>query len=295
MKDKAKLIISMLAFGTVGLFVKGINMPSSIIALVRGGIATLFLFVFSRLRKSPLDTAAIKKNIAPLLISGCCIGFNWILLFEAYRYTTVAVATLCYYLAPVFVILVSPLILKERLTLRKGICVFTALLGMVFVSGVADSGGISGIRGILFGTGAAVLYACVMLINKKMPDIGGFDRTLVQLGSATAALLPYVLTTEWGNKLDLSAKGVVLLVILGVFHTGICYAMYFSSLKDLPAQTSAILSYIDPVSAIILSAILLNEKMTVFGIIGAVLLLGAMLCSELSFRKNTKNKTKRML
>lgn len=285
MKDKIKFIVSMLAFGTVGLFVRGINMPSSIIALVRGGIATLLLLILARFRREPMDKSAIKKNLALLIISGCAIGFNWILFFESYRYTTVAVTTLCYYLAPVFVILLSPLVLGEKLTLKKSLCVLTALMGMVFVSGIFDPGGVDNtkFKGILFGVGAAALYAFVVLMNKKMVGIGGMDRTLFQLGFATLALVPYVFFEKAPLELTLQSAG--LLLILGVFHTGICYSMYFSSLKELPAQTSSILSYLDPVAAIILSDIILGEKMSYFGIIGAVLLLGAMLVSELNFKK----------
>ncbi len=280
----------MLTFGTVGLFVRYIDMPSSIIALVRGGIGTLLLLIISRFRPTPLNKAAIKKNMLPLIVSGCFIGFNWILFFEAQRHTTVAVATLCYYLAPVFVILLSPIVLKEKLTLKRSLCVLTALVGMVFVSGVLEKGGVSnsGFQGILFGIGAAVLYACVVLINKKMSGIDGFERTLMQLGFAALSLLPYVLLTEWDKSVDLSVKSGILLLILGIVHTGICYALYFSSLKELPAQTSAILSYIDPVSAIILSDIILGERLSPFGTVGAVLLLGALLVSELTFRKKQK-------
>ena len=225
-----------------------------------------------------------------LTLSGAFIGFNWILLFEAYRYTTVATATLCYYLAPVFVILAAPILFGEALTLRKGICVAAALVGMVFVSDVT-LGGISGsgeLLGILLGVGAAVLYAGVVLMNKMLTGVPAYDRTIVQLGAAALALLPYVLVTERGTVLGWSGPVIPLLLVLGIVHTGIAYALYFGGIKDLPAQTSALLSYIDPVSAIILSAVFLGERLTASGAVGAVLVLGATLISELSLPHKRK-------
>ena len=253
------MIFSMLVFGTVGIFVRQVSLPSSVIALVRGVIGTAFLLVFSTLRKTKVDRSAIRANLLLLILSGVCIGFNWILLFEAYRYTTVATATLCYYLAPVFIILCSPLVLKERLTLSRLLCVFGALAGMVLVSGAAGLSSSRELIGVMFGVGAATLYATAVLMNKKMGEISGFDRTLVQLASASAALLPYVLLTEKLGSLTLTKTGIIPLLVLGVLHTGVCYALYFLSLKDLSAQSSSILSYIDPVFAVILSAVLLKE------------------------------------
>ena len=289
MKDRLKFIIAMLTFGTVGILVRWINLPSGVIALVRGGIATLLLLILSRFTKGEKDKGALKKNMLLLLLSGAGVGFNWILFFEAQRHTTVAVATLCYYLAPVFVILLSPIALKEKLTLKKALCVTVALIGMVFVSGVLENGGgdSADFKGVLFGISAAALYAIVVIMNKKMDGIGGFDRTFFQMGFATLALVPYVLFTQLGTPLTLTVKSVILLLVLGVVHTGICYVMYFAALKELPAQTSSILSYIDPVSAIIFASIFLKENLSLFGTIGAVLLLGSMLVSEIHIKKKS--------
>jgi len=281
---KLQIIVSMLIFGTIGIFVRHVPLPSSVIALVRGVVGTLSLLILSRFRKTPVSREEIQKNLKVLIISGIAIGFNWILLFEAYRYTTVATATLCYYLAPVFVILASPILFKEALTPRKICCVIAALVGMVFVSGITETNfsGSGEFLGILFGVGAAILYASVVLMNKMMTDIAGFDRTIVQLAAAAVSLLPYVLLTERNTPMEWAPKTIILLLIVGVIHTGITYAMYFGSIKELPAQTSALFSYIDPVSAIILSALFLNEHLTLFSGIGAILVLGSTLLSELS-------------
>lgn len=289
------LIISMLIFGTIGMFRNMIPMPSSFIALIRGSVGTLFLLGFCAVSRKELSRSAIRDNLALLLVSGAFIGFNWILLFEAYRYTTVATATLCYYLAPTFVILASPLLFRERITAWKLVCVAVSLVGMVFVSGVADGGlpETKELKGILLGVGAAVLYACVVLMNKKLSGVQAFERTIMQLGAAAVALIPYVaLTGEW-RGLDWNGKSIGLLLVVGIVHTGIAYALYFGSIKELPAQTSALLSYIDPVSAILFSAALAGlfggeQVLTASGVLGAVLVLGATLLSELPVGQKNK-------
>ncbi len=286
MKNKSafiQLISAMLIFGTIGVFVKYIPLPSSIIAMARGFIGVAFLLLVILIKRQKLDKTAIKKNLLKLCVSGIFIGFNWIFLFEAYRYTTVATATLCYYLAPIFVIAASPFVLKEKLTLKKIICVVTALIGMVFVSGVAENGipQISEMKGILFGVGAAILYACVILINKKTKDVPSYDMTIIQLSTAAIVLLPYNLFTQDISTLSADTRAIILLVTVGIIHTGFAYAIYFSSMQKLNAQTVAIFSYIDPIVAILISAIFLKENMGIYGIIGGVLILGSTFVSEL--------------
>ena len=285
-KAKLELISSMLIFGTIGIFVRYIPLPSSIIALARAVIGVLFLMLFMIIRGKKVKWNDIRNNLFLLLFSGVLIGINWILLFESYRYTTVATATLCYYLAPVFVIVLSPFILREKITARKILCVLIALIGMFFVSGVSTSG-ISGIKGILYGIGAAVLYAIVVLCNQKIQDISAYDKTVTQLTASAIVLLPYVFFTENINAISISFIELGLLIVVGILHTGIAYTLYFASMKDLNAATIAIFSYIDPVVAIILSVILLRENMGITGVLGAVLILGATLFSSLPERKKT--------
>ena len=286
---KLKVVSTMLVFGTLGVFVRYISLPSSVIALVRGLVGTLFLLLMMLLSRKKLSLPGIKKNLFKLCLSGGLIGVNWILLFEAYRYTSVATATLSYYLAPVFVILVSPLVLKERLTLKKLLCVLVALVGMVFVSGLLKTG-ISNIReltGVLLGVLAAICYAADITINKMLRDISDNDRTVVQLAAATVVVLPYVLLTEDVGTLQTTDLGLVLLLILGVVHTGLAYYMYFGAIKVLSAQTVAIFSYLDPIASIVFSTLFLHEPMDAYGIIGAVLILGSTLVSELRLKKYT--------
>lgn len=281
-KSKAAFIAAMVIFGTIGIFRRYIDLPSSVLALARGFIGTLFLVIYVKLSGKKPDRAAVRANLALLVISGALIGFNWILLFESYNYTTVSVATLCYYMAPVFLILASPFVLKEKLTVNKLIAVFAAVTGMALVSGVFRGGEIAVDQktGIILGLGAAVLYASVILINKKIGEIDAYSKTTVQLGAAAVCLLSYVLLTEKASGIALSGRGLIMVLVVGIIHTGVAYALYFSSMKALSAQNIAIFSYIDPVFAIILSALILKEPMGFSDILGAVLILGAAVYSE---------------
>ena len=218
-----------------------------------------------------------------LILSGAMIGFNWILLFESYNYTTVATATLCYYMQPVIVILLSPLIFREELTVRKLVCAAAAVAGMVLLSGIAGEGLPQGdaLRGILYGLGAAVLYASVVIMNKCIRNIDAYGRTIVQLGAAAACLAPWLALTGQFSRIEFAPGSLMLLLVVGVVHTGIAYALYFGSTEGLRAQTIALFSYIDPVSALVFSVLLLHEPMTAASLAGAVLILGAALAGEL--------------
>lgn len=281
-QSKLTLILAMVIFGTIGIFRKYIPLPSSVIAMARGFIGMLFLLLVVLVKRERPSAEAIKANLFMLILSGVALGFNWILLFEAYQYTTVATATLCYYMAPILVIMVSPILFGERLNKKKILCVVVALLGMVLVSGVLQSGvsQIVELRGILLGLGAAVLYASVILLNKRIKDISAYDKTILQLGVAAIVLLPYTFITENMGALTLTPLMLVMLIVVGVIHTGVAYAFYFGSMKNLKAQTVALYSYIDPIVAIILSALFLHEDMGILEVVGACMVLGATMISE---------------
>ncbi len=280
--DLIMLIASMVIFGTVGLFRRSIPWPSGLIATCRGFVGMLFLLGVMAARRQKPDWSAIRRRLPLLLLSGAALGLNWMLLFEAYQHTSVATATLCYYMAPVMVLLLSPLLLREKLTARKLLCIAAALAGMVLSSGVLDAG-FSGKKewlGVLLGLGAAAFYTMVMLCNKRLTDLPAFDRTFVQLGVAALALIPYDMLTADGASLALSANGIVMLAIVCIVHTGLAYALYFGAMKGLRASTVALYSYIDPIVAILCSALILRESIGLTGYVGAVLVIGAMILSE---------------
>ena len=285
MNGKVKILISMAIFGTIGIFVRYIPLSSAMIAFCRGVLGCIFLLGFMAATGKKPNLQQIKNNGWRLAVSGAAIGINWILLFESYRYTTVAIATICYYLAPAFMTLASPLV-GEKLTVKKLSCIGVALVGMVFVSGVFQGSENASLPGVLLGIGAALFYATVILLNKTLSPIGAYDRTLCQLGAASIVIVPYLLIGGGFTFVDMNPVGWVILVVVGIVHTGIAYTLYFGGIGDVNAQTAAILSYLDPVLSILLSALILRERLDVFSIIGAVLILGSALYSELPDRKN---------
>ena len=285
MNAKLRNITAMLIFGTIGLFVKNIELSSSEIALTRGFIGGVTLILATIFFKKKISFEAIKNNLYLLIFSGLAVGLNWIFLFQGYKYTSISNATLSYYFAPVFVTILAPFILKEKLTLSKFLCVLMALVGMFCIVGVDGINGGSDLIGIAYGLLAAGFYASVILMNKFLKGIDSIEITVIQLISATITLLPYVLYVEGLGILSVSSASIPYILILGIVHTGIAYLLYFSSLQGLKGQTIAVLSYIDPVFAIIISAVILKEQLGFLQIIGGVLILGSSFLSEFLNRK----------
>lgn len=280
------LTLSMLIFGTIGLVVRHIPLPSGEIALYRAVLALLLLGAYLAVTREGFGIGAVRRELPLLLLSGAAMGVNWILLFEAYRYTTISVATLSYYFAPVIVMALSPLLFRERLTAKRLICFVLSTVGLVLVIGVTELGeGSTHLTGILFGLGAAVLYATVILLNKTIKTVAGIQRTFWQFIAATAVLIPYVLCTGGVTVGNLDGGGWTALLIVGFIHTGVTYCLYFSSLKELPGHKIALLSYIDPLTAVVLSMTVLKEAVSPWQLVGGGMILAFTLISEIEIKK----------
>ena len=287
LSPRNQLILSMIIFGSIGVFRRFIPFPSSVVALARAVIGLAFLLILRLIRHEPIDRAAVKANLGKLLLLGVMLAVNWIFLFDAYNYTSVAAATMCYYMAPVFVILLSPVLFGEKITLRKGICSALAIFGMVLVSDVLSSG-LHGARGLIYGLIAAAFYAAIVIVNRTLKNISAGDRTIMQFAFSVLVMLPYVLLTEDVSALEFSPFILLMLLVVGVVHTGYSYVLYFGSIAHVPAQTAALLSYIDPVVAVLLSLTLLKEPMSPLSLFGAVLVIGAMIASEIEPKQKVK-------
>ena len=293
-KKSARLmmIVSMAIFGTIGLFVRNISVSSGELALYRAVLAVILLTGYLVVTKQKIPFGKIKKEIPLLLFSGIAMGINWILLFEAYKYTTVSVATLSYYFAPVLVTIACPFIFREKMTGKQAICFVMSTVGIVLITGgdlfMGGGAAVAGNRdliGILFGLGAAVFYATVILLNKFIKNVAGIHRTFLQFLAAIIILVPYVALTGGCTLGGLNGKGWVCLLIVGLIHTGLTYCMYFSSLRELPGQKAAILSYIDPLVAVLASVLILSEPLTAVQALGGALILGFTAWNELGSKK----------
>ena len=280
------LALSMAIFGTLGPFVRYISISSGELALWRAVLAALLIGLFLLVTRQTIPFRQIKKELPLLLLSGMAMGINWILLFQAYKYTIVSVATLSYYFAPVLVTAVWPLLCRDNMTPKQVICFAASTVGIVLITGVSDLGqSSSDLIGILFGLGAAVFYALVILLNKFIKSVGGIHRTFLQFLAAILILIPYVAFSGGVSLGGLDGTGWICLLVVGLLHTGVTYCMYFSSLKDLSGQKAAILSYIDPLVAILVSVLVLGEAMTLWQIVGGALILGFTLWNEIEPKK----------
>lgn len=279
-KSYIKVIAAMLIWGTIALFVRNIPYRSPEIVMCRIIFGLLFLLVVWTVSGKKVDKAALKKNAPRLLLSGIVMGFNWAALFEAYIYVDVSIATLGYYCAPVFVVIGSLIFFRQKPGMVKTLAMAGAVVGMIIVTGV-NMGGADPYRGLLLSLSAAVLYALVTLINKTVSGLGGLEITIMQLISAGIVMIPYALLTHTGPWAVPDAKAIISVLVLGFIHTGFALFLYFSSIQELPAQSVALCSYLDPVSALVFAAVLLGERMTMVQIVGAVLIIGSALCGEL--------------
>ena len=275
-----QFITAMIIVGTIGVFRRFIPVSSAFLAFTRGTLGSLSLSAFVKVKGQKIRHGMERRQFWLLALNGAIIGVNWIFLFEAFRFTTVAVATLCYYLQPTLLILVSPLFFKEKLTLRKIFFAVTAFIGMVLVSGVIGGDGSGDLRGVAFGLAAALLYTVAVVINKKVTAVDPFEKTIIQLASAAIVLIPYILLTEDISSIQLDPLSIILIIIVGVIHTGFVYYLYFGSMENMSAQAVALLSYIDPVVAVIASWLVLGEALTVMVVIGAILIIGSAVMSE---------------
>ena len=280
---RIQIITAMITFGTLGVFVKNISLSSAEIALWRGVIAFFVLSLFMLVSGRFSSLSKHKGKILKLVFSGVAIGFNWMLLFEAYRYTSVALSTLSYYFAPTIVVIGSSIVFKEKLNTKQIICFIISSTGLVLIIGVSG-GGSNDFIGVLYGLGAAVLYGTVVLTNKATGEIDGLSRTWIQFAAAIIVLLPYTSLVSGFHITSLALPGLINLIILGVVHTGIIYYVYYSAIAHVKGQQVAILSYIDPIIAVILSVALLNESITTLQLVGGLLILGSTMVNEIKLK-----------
>lgn len=282
-KEYLKFIISMLIFGSNGLYVMNIALTSAQIVLTRTFFGSLVLLIVVLISRDK-TLRSIKSDLVPVLISGVCLGVNWILLFEAYRYASVSIGTLVYYCGPIIVMALTPLIFKEKLTWNKLVAIAAVAGGMVCITGVAGAAGAS-MKGILFGGAAALLYATLIISNKFIKNLSGVASTLVQLVIGFVVVLIYLLFKGEFPFMVATVKELVLVLILGVVNSGLACYLYFSSMQKLPGQTVALSCYLDPLSTVLFSAAFLHEVLTPLQILGAALILGGALFGEMRLKK----------
>ncbi len=285
MKSILSFVASMVIFGTIGAVIRFIDLPSCEIALFRGVIGVLCLFPALLLTNRKCLLRDFAANLFVLILSGAALAGNWILLFEAYRNATIAIAALCYYTAPVMVMILSPFILKEKFSMLKAGCIGVTLIGMILVVRVDQNYNepYNHVLGIVYGISAAVCYAALMILNKFLKRLNGLETTVPQLFLASLILLPYVLLTGMMKPILHIDMSLVLLIVLGFVHTGVGFLLFFIGIQGLKAQKISVLSYLDPLTSVVISLFIFEEQMTLTQMAGAFLICGATLTGTVNW------------
>ncbi len=281
-KNKLKIILAMLIWGTMGIFIKTIPLSSLEIAFYRSIIGALFIIILSISQKEKWNKEDLRKDLKILIPSGIALGAGWVLLFQGYKNTTVSIATLSYYIAPVFIVILSIIVLKEKITRKKILCIIVAIIGLLLVLDIKNLGNIgdNNLLGIIYSVLAAVFYAIVVILNKFIKKLSGSKVTIVQLLVSTIILMPFTILNSTRSLMSLDMLSLFLLLFVGIVHTGIAYLLYFSSVKQIEGQSIAILSYMDPIFALVIAGLFLGEKMTLIQLFGGILILGSAYVSE---------------
>ncbi|MBR6821687.1 MAG: EamA family transporter [Clostridia bacterium] len=286
--ERLKYIIAVVLYGTIGMFLRYVSLPSEIVAMCRGLIGSLFIFIYMKLIQREIDSEAIRRNRKWLILGGICLGLNWVFLFSAYIKTTVAIASLCNYMAPVIVILIAPFVLHEPLDKRKLPYVFLAFIGIVLVSGVWE-GTIGSVSGIIMGLMGALCFVGIIICNRKLKDISPLDKSFIQLAISVIVILPFVLIKNIGRTLDVDLISVLISLLVGIINTGLAYVFYFSGMSILPVHEVAVLGYLEPVVSVLCSVFFLHEHMGIMGWIGTLMIIGAALCIDITSSSNQAN------
>ena len=286
-KNLILFVASMVIFGTNGLIVANISLGSAEIVLMRTFLGSLFLLAIVLVKRS-FSFADLKADLVPATIGGAALGLNWVLLFSAYRSAGVGLSTLTYYCGPIIVLALSPVLFREKLTWNKLLAIAAVAVGMFCITGDIEPG--SDVQtGILFGGGAALLYASLIVANKRVKRLSGLNCAMYELIVAFFVVLIYLVASNVKLPVIPAAEDIVWVLVIGLVNTGLAYYLYFSSLQKLPGQTVALVCYIDPLTALLVSGAFLGEKLFAVQIAGAVLILGGACLGELKFKK-TENK-----
>lgn len=280
-KYKLKYISAVFIYGTIGMFIHYVNLSSEIVVLARGIIGSLFILLYLKISKQTLNKEAIKRNAKYLILSGVALGLNWVCLFASYQVSTVAVGSLCNYMAPIILIALSTMLYKEKISFKKLLCVVGAVIGIILVSGILEVNSSVNPLGVVLGLCAAFGFVMIVIFNRKLNGVSVYDKVVVQLGTSALTVLPYALINNIGKPFVVDTRSLIIIVILGIFHTGFAYCLYFGSINEIPVQTMAILGYIEPVMSVLISAFLLSEPISLYGIIGAILILVSACMSEI--------------
>lgn len=291
-QEQIKLMFISATFGTIGFVMHFIPLSSPATVFYRALIGGLFIILMCLVSNKVIDIKSMKDNFMILVLTSFFMGLNWVFQFEAFKVSSVAIGTVCYNTMPIFLLIIASFVFKERITIKNIVCIFIATVGIILVSNVIETGIKSNqVLGCIYGILGAILYALIVIYNRKLSNIATHDKIIFQFIFSSIIMAIYVLliqrnTLFFDKNLDSHTYiiGLISLLTLCLFHTGFCYVHYFNAVSNLKAETVAIMTYIDPVVALLLSYFVLKEQTTGMQIIGAILILGSTLINQICFK-----------
>lgn len=274
-----KFIFSLLLFGINGIVASHINLTSSEIVFLRTLLGSIFLIIMFVLTGGKFHVKQYPKDMLFIILSGIAMGTSWMFLYEAFQQIGVSLASLLYYCGPVLVMIVSPFVFKEMLTVPKIVGFLIVLVGIFLVNGINDTNN-SNTWGFICGLLSAVTYCLMVTFNKQSRNIVGFENSAIQLIISFLTVAVFIGVRQH-FVIVIPVESWPWILVLGIITTGVGCYLYFSSLSKIPAQTAAIFGYFELLSAVIFAAILLHEKMSLSQSIGAVCIIGGAMLGEL--------------
>ncbi len=268
--------IAVLLFGAAGLFAKWIHLPAIGITFGRVFFSSLALLIYILISKRSLRLKG-KKDLLLMICAGIVLGLHWWAFMTAIQISTVAIGTITFATFPLFVTFLEPVVFHRKLTRRN---VFIALIILIGVCITIPELSLKNnmVKGIILGMSASLGYAVLTLLNKELSERYSATVTaFYEQATATIILLPFVLRAE----IHPAVTDILLLLFLGIVMTAIAHTLFITSLKDIPAQLAGICSSMETVYGILLALILLGEVPSVREIIGAVIIIGAVVYAQI--------------
>lgn len=278
--NRIKLVTVMILWGSIGLFTRYIPLTPIHLAFSRAVLGAILLVVISG-RKSGALKGVNRTTLMLYSISGALIGLAWVALFYGYTQTTIATAVVIYNMCPVYVMLLAPILLKEKRSNIQTVVILLSLIGLVLIVG-APTASEGDLMGKIMSGISGLLYAVIVMINRKIKvKLNSNIATAIQMISASLMLLPFVIHSGYiGSIKSLDLYSVILTITLGIVHTGVAYSLYFSTYHEMNSINIVAYSYLEPVFGLIFSVIILRESLTVIQIVGGLLILGSTFVGE---------------
>lgn len=271
MNNYLKIIVAMLIWSTWGLMIRWMALPVIVVIFYTSLIASFTVPVVLKMR-GELALSGLRKTgwvFALLAVSSITNNLTY---FYSLAHTTISNAVFTHYTAPLFVAVLAPLMIAERLQKTTLISLPIAALGMVMI--VLSAGGLradSGdTAGIVAGIVSGVAYAFLIIFSRKLSQMQLHHKAVVfLLWTTTIVTAPWALFMDY--HIDYRAAG--LLLITGVLHSTLAPLLYYNALRKVMAQHAAILGYMEPLAAIPLAFLFLSETPSLVALFGGVLIL----------------------